>query len=283
MKIKNIIASCMVMFSSMVFADDFTVATGSQGGGYEALGYKITSFVKQGAERKKIKMEYEVLNTNGSIENIQMFSDGEAQVAVVQADALNVMKPSKPFKSRSAHQEVVYWFSNKENGYDDLSDIEGQKDVVMVLVEGSGAEITMQNFTIEDSGYKVNYQNAIRAYDLYEAFAIVSEGKFNGKKVAGVLHVTKPGAISRELLVDFGRKVVIGEATDSDFNDAKDSEGQPLYETCEVTKQMRAGFQTATTFSPDTVCMRAKVIYTTDFEDRDVERIVSRGIIKATR
>lgn len=281
---KLMIGVLLSMATMTTQADDFIIATGSEGGGYEALGHRIVEQIKKGADRKKgVDFDLEVLNTNGSLENIELYDDGEVQASIVQADALQVSPPNRPYKSRSAHQEVIYWFANKKNGYTDLEDIEGKKDVLMVIVEGSGASVTMANFVQEDKGYQNNLDKAILADDLYDAMDIVSEGTYEGKKVAGVLHVTRVGKLSSELREDFGRKIVIGEMTDSDFNDAKDENGADLYTKCEVTKRAAAGFQTATVFKPDTLCMTAKVIYTQDFEDKKARKVIKKAITKATR
>lgn len=272
-----------LLISTPTLADDFNIATGSEGGGYERLGYAITGQMSKQLKRKDMDMEMSVINTNGSLENIEMFNDGEAQAAVVQADALMVSKPSTPFKSKTAHQEVVYFFVNKKNDVEDLEDIEGNTKYRIVLVQDSGADITFRNFVLEDSGYKKNYDNAIFAEDLYDAFDIVSEGTYDGSKVAGLLYVTRAGAIPREMLQDFGNKVVIGALTDSDFNDAKDENGEDLYTNCKVTRKMQAGFEIATTFSPKTICMNAKVIYNTTFGDKQTQKIIKRSITKAVR
>ncbi len=279
----GIIATLLTTFALNVSADDFIIATGSEGGGYEALGYRIVEQAKKQSDKKRVDFDFEVINTNGSLENIELYNDGEVQAAVVQADALNIAPPSRTFKSRSAHQEVIYWFANKKNGYLDLEDIEGKKDVLMVLVDGSGASVTMGSFVQEDKGYEVNLATAILADDLYEAMDIVSEGVYEGKKVAGVLHVTRAGKISSELREDFSNRIVIGELTDSDFNDALDANKEPLYIPCEVDKRSAAGFRTATTFKPDTLCMTAKIIYTQDFEDKKARRIIKKSVVKATR
>lgn len=283
---KLLIATTLVLGSFTATADDLVIATGSEGGGYEKLGYEIAKSVSTQVSKSKgkVELDIEVVNSTGSVENLEMFNDGDVQIAIVQGDSLSLYPPSKSFKSKTAHTEVVYWFLNKKNDIEDLSDLEGDTDKLVVIVEGSGAEVTWHNFAKEDTGYKVNVdKGTIYADDLYEAFEIVSEGIYEGKTVAGLLYVTKSGKISPELRADFGKKVVIGEATDSDFNDAKDENGNSLYTTCEVDKKGAANFETVTTFSPDTICMKAKVIYSDDFEDKKTKRVISKGITKALK
>lgn len=279
----TIIAAALALTATTTLAQDIRIATGCEGGGYEALGYKVAGSVKDQLSRKGLSANFNVMNTNGSLENLELYQDGDVEIAIVQADTLNVVPPSRRYKSKTAHTEVVYWFANKKNDYTSLEDIEGKTDVKMVIVEDSGADITMRNFVQEDKGYQKTYKNAIFVDDLYDAFDIVSEGNYEGSKVAGLLYVTRPGKFSSEYVTDFGDSVVIGELEDKDFNDAEDANHEKLYTNCEVDKRSRGGFQTATTFSPDTICMKAKVIYTQDFDSRDVSKAVKRGVVKAVR
>ncbi len=263
-----------------VSANDLVISTGTEGGGYEALGHSIVKQVKKQASKRKVDFDFEVINSTGSIENIENLNSGDAQVAIVQADALNVMKPSVPFKAKSAHTETVWWIYNVQNGFKDLEDIEGSKSVALVLIEGSGAVITMQSFANEDSGYKTNYDSAIYADDVYDAFDLVAEGKANGRKVAGLLYVGSQ--IPAEAAADFKGKVLVGEATDGDFDDAKDVNGDRLYQKCEVNKGKARGLVDSWG-DPDTVCVKAMVAYSLDFEDSKAEKVVKKGITKALR
>ena len=279
MKLKSLIAA-MALITTPVMADDFVISTGSEGGGYERLGHMIVAQISKQAKKNKVDFDFIVINSNGSIENIENINSGDAQAAIVQADALNIMSPTVPFKAKSAHTETVYWIYNVKHGYSDLEDIEGNKKVGLVLVDGSGAVVTMQSFAQEDSGYKVNFDNAIYADDLYDAFDIVSEGSSNGVKVAGLLYVGSQ--IPVEVAHDFKGKVAVGEATDSDFNDAEDVNGDPLYTNCEVVKAKTFGLVDSWG-SPDTVCVKAMVIYTNDFDDKKEARAVKKGVTKALR
>lgn len=281
---KLLLATTLLTGATLSHADDFNIATGSEGGGYERLGYKIVHQVSRQAEKKNVRLDYEVLNTTGSVENIELFNEGDVQAAIVQGDSLSMYPPTKPYKSKTAHTEMVYWFANKEHGVDDLEDIEGDPKKAVVIVDGSGASVTWDNFAKEDKGYKVNVEKGtVYAEDLYEAFEIVSEGTYEGKDVVGLLHVTRAGALSSELREDFSKTVAIGEATDSDFADAEDNEGKDLYTTCEIERRAKAGWDTMSMGDPDTICMKAKVIFTTDYDNKKTKRVISKGITKALK
>lgn len=278
---KVLLAAALIAVSAASVAEDFVIATGSEGGGYEALGKKVvTSITKQG-RKQDVEFDFEVINTNGSIENIDLFNSGKAQAAIVQADALNVKAPTESYKAKTAHVEKVWWLYNLKNKFKDLEDIEGKKDVRMVLIDESGATVTMQSFTAEDKGYQNNLNSALYADDFYDAADMVCEGKSEGKKIAGLLYVGK--SIPSEITQDFKGCVGIGEATDSDFNDAKDVNGDKLYQSCEIKTSELKGMTGGSYGSQDTVCVRAMVIYKDNFEDREENRAVKKGVTKALR
>lgn len=281
MKKVILLAAALVGFSLTAVADDFAIATGSEGGGYERLGHKLVGSINKQARKKDIRFDFEVLNTNGSIENIDLFNSGEAQAAIVQADALNIKKPTASFKAKTAHQEKVWWLYNLKNKYEDLDEIEGKKDLRMVLIDDSGAVVTMQSFVAEDEDYEINYSTALYADDFYDAADMVCEGKSDSKKIAGMLYVGK--SIPAEIAQDFKGCVGIGEATDSDFNDAKDVNNEPLYTNCKIERNQLQGMKGGSWGGQNTVCVNAMVIYSNSFEEKEVNRVVKKGVNKALR
>lgn len=67
---KLILSATLLVASVGALADDFIVATGGEGGGYERLGYQIVQSVEKQAAKKNVRMDFEVLNTTGSVENL---------------------------------------------------------------------------------------------------------------------------------------------------------------------------------------------------------------------
>lgn len=278
-KLKATLIALSLSFAAS--ANSFTIQTGSEGGSYERAGVTIGMEIAKLADKKGLSFDFVHQNSNGTIENLECLKDGDCGLVIAQADGLNV-NPVPGAKAKSLYSETVLWVYNLKNGYTDIEDIEGRKDTVMVLVDGSGAMVTMQSFAAEDDGYKVNLNSAILADDLYEAADIVAEGKYNGKKVAGLLYVGK--SIPAEIATDFKGLIGVGEATDGDFNDAKDVNGQPLYKNCTINKRKLGGLDTATVFSSlDTVCVDAMVVYSTNGLERKLQKAVSKGINKAKR
>lgn len=273
------------VLTGTAFAADINIATGGEGGTYERMGALVQKNIETQSSRFDVQPNINVLNTNGSVENIQMMNDGSAQIIITQMDALNVMPPRGPYRVKRAYNETAFWIYNEANDYNDLEDIEGKKDVSLVIVDGSGAEVTMRSFVMEDDGYKVNLDNAVFADSVYDAADIVSEGKYNGKTIAGMIYV---GAkIPSEIAYDF-TNLRVGEMTDSDFNDATGSDGEPLYTSCSIKQSQTSGMRTSTFGSPDTVCVSSAVVYSTDSDyketsTRDFENAIKRGINKSVR
>lgn len=270
------LAFCVPM---MAQADDFVISTGTEGGGYWSKGHNIKSQILKRAAKDKVRVDIEVIDSTGSLENIQRLNDGDAHLVLVQNDARNVMPITVPYKTKPAGTEYILWVYNKKHGYDDFEDIEGKKDVRMVMVDDSGATVTMSSFVREDSGYADNEKFAVLADDLEDAFDIVAAGSYEGKKVAGLLYVGS--RLPASLAAEFKGMVQVGSATDSDFNDATDADGNDLYTDCEVTRKQAYGLIGYT--DPNTVCVSAVAVYTTDLESPKLVKAVRKGTSKALR
>lgn len=262
-------------FSAPVLAaEPMNMYSGGEGGFYESTMNNISLHI---AKRTKRGVQTEVVNSAGSVENVQAYVDGDADMIIAQADALVGKNLAATSKFYNAHTEAVYFLVNKafyeRTGTYDLEDLEGEA-LYVVMAEGSGGEVTWKNFAKEDGGYKVNVDKyTILVEDNYEAAEIAAAGFYmkNGTKVpvAGMLTVARPGFLSvTDIVADFGKKLVIGEATDGDFNDAKDAQGNKLYTDCGINSAQRQGIEAATMGDQDTVCMRAQVVYNTAYGDQ---------------
>lgn len=281
---KALLIACSAMtFSATSLADDFIIKTGSEGGGYFKSGTRVghalsSEQVKMNKKLSKkgkepVGFDIEVETSNGSIENLEAFNEGEAQAIMVQVDALNLEKPAFKYKVRTSHTEPVLWIYNKEHGYKDLSDVEGRKDFAIVVVEGSGGNVTLNSFIQEDDGYGKNPQ--VEAMDLEDALDIVAEGEYEGTKVAGMVHVSN--TIPNSIASDFTEFVFVGEATDSDFNDATDVEGNDLYTNCSVSLKRMGGLKASTWTDPDTVCVKSVFAWNIQDLSRNEQKVISKA------
>jgi len=299
---KRTLIAAMLTASMSASAVEMNIGSGGEGGFYEGTMKNIAAKANA-AYKGKEPITFNVENTNGSVENIVGLSDGDYDLIIAQADCLKngrAMPPSAAIYN--AHKEAVYFLINKDvhkdDGIDDLEDIEGSDKYRMAVVEDSGALCTLKAFVGEDSGYKTNLDNAIYFDDMYDAAEAVANGAttVNGKTVpvAAMLYVSRVGSISGQIVEDFGTQLVIGEATDGDFNDAEDLNGKDLFENCSIPKSARQGMAGATIGDQDTVCVRAQVVFniewTQNFENKKdrkkAKKAVKRAInrtLKATR
>lgn len=289
---KTIIASALLLASTSAFAVPLNICSGSEGGFYEATMKSIASAFTT-RYKGKAPVEVTVENTPGTIYNLNGMADGSCDMAIVQADGLVQMKNMPAgIHVTNAHTEVVYFLINKhahkEAGIDDIEDIEGSKDWHLAVVEGSGAIVTLRKFVEEDNGYKANLDNAVEFMDMYDAAEAVASGEYrtSGKvlKIAGMLYVSRKGAISNDILEDFRKDLIVGEATDGDFNDATDANGDQLYKVCNIESADLQGMSGATFGNQKTVCVKAQIIYNTNwlnnFEGKD-KREAKKALKKA--
>ena len=111
--------------------DSIRIATGQQEGAYYL-------FAKQYQERlKQEKIQLDVLNTAGSIENIQHLISGEAQVAMVQGGTTSLTEAERGLRSLgSLYFEPIWVFHRKNRSVLHLTDLTGMR--IAIGSEGSG-------------------------------------------------------------------------------------------------------------------------------------------------
>src|SRR5262245_57518207 len=98
-----------------------TMATGLAGGGYDAFGQQYqTSLGKMG-------LKVELVNTNGSIDNLQRLADGEVDVAFVQAGTYPLVSdPEHKLRGLVAiYLEPLWVFYRRSAPARTLSDLKG--------------------------------------------------------------------------------------------------------------------------------------------------------------
>jgi TRAP transporter TAXI family solute receptor len=123
------------------------MGTGGKGGLYYPVGRAIAKFFNANCKGHQVS----VINTKGSVENLQLLKAGKIQVAMCQADTayeasrgkLPFLK-GKPYKDLRAvgalYNEVLTLVTREKSGIKKLADIKGKR--VAVGQKGSG---TLQN------------------------------------------------------------------------------------------------------------------------------------------
>ena len=97
------------------------LATGQEGGGYDTFGNQYRSRLR------KMGLEVELVNTNGSIDNLQRLVDGEADVAFVQAGTYPLVEdPGHRLRGLAAvYLEPLWVFYRGSSPAHALSDLKG--------------------------------------------------------------------------------------------------------------------------------------------------------------
>ncbi|ARV77225.1 hypothetical protein FDI21_gp054 [Pseudomonas phage Noxifer] len=285
---KNVFLAVLMMASaSAMAAPTLTVCTGGQGGAYEALGKDIGKAI---VDKVKVTSptELQVLNTGGSVENAQRVTNGSCAMAIMQGDAVASRGLPRDIKVTNAHEEVIYWIHGKD-GLKDFADISKaeNKNLGIAIVNGSGAQITIENFGATDEDYKD--LNLISFEDWEYAAEATANGQTRsaGKevKIAGMLYVGRAGFLPGAITNDYSQDLSVGEINESNFTKAKDYNGTQLYTKCEINKGDTGPLKTDTFFKPDTLCMRAQVVFNNDYvntmADAD-QRVMRKAVMQGT-
>ena len=151
-----------------------TMAAGAQGGAYMATSEKYHALLADD------KVTLEVLETNGSVDNLQKLLAGEADIAILQTGIASEAHADELYSLGAVYFEPLWVFHRVGLEVRDLRDLEGA--AIAVGAEGSGAR-ALSDLVLAENG--LNAQNA----------SLVSEG---GRNAADAL---LSGQVDAALLV----------------------------------------------------------------------------------
>ncbi|WP_019505511.1 TAXI family TRAP transporter solute-binding subunit [Pleurocapsa sp. PCC 7319] len=106
------------------------IAAGSPQGEYYAFAKALAQVVA----RHQPKIQIEVLETEGSLENLELLSDERVQLALIQSD--NILSPSTKAIA-SLFPEISHLIVAKESNIDSFSELKGKKIALMPPRSGS--------------------------------------------------------------------------------------------------------------------------------------------------
>ncbi|MEL4896153.1 TAXI family TRAP transporter solute-binding subunit [Crocosphaera sp. Alani8] len=125
----------VIIFAILLFQDSkrvhtLVLTTGQKKGQYYAFGQALSKVVNNHNELIKI----EVIESNGSQENIELLQENEAQLALVQSDTI-VNNSTKAVAF--LFPEIFHLMVRKDAQINDVSDLEGKR--VALMSKGSGS------------------------------------------------------------------------------------------------------------------------------------------------
>lgn len=222
---KSIVAGAVVALSvSAAFAQDITIATGRQGGGYDAAAQTLTQRVAQRGVTATVQ------NMNGSDEISLALCRNAAQVGYMQIDAFYARsKEGCQLKAVANYgTEVAYLLFPPRSPIDELDEM-SESDVILVDTVGSGSELfvrTIQKIETEEGGGDDWSKASLNTDGLDIAPAAGEMGD-----VQAVIMVRKPSSPDMVRLLDLGW--TLGWMKDRHI-DNLEFNGKPLYEAVKV-------------------------------------------------
>lgn len=154
-----------------------TIATGSKSGAYFKYAKRYQDILaKNGIELK-------ILNTQGSVENIQLLKDGTVDVAFVQGGVGNAKRDADLVSLGSLYFEPLWVFVQKKSSIKRLNDLSGRK--ISVGSEGSGTWAVSQHL-LKQNDIATESKNILHMSSADAAKALL------GGKIQAAFFVTSP-------------------------------------------------------------------------------------------
>ena len=132
---------------------EYTIATGSKSGVYYPIGEVLDKILKQQCPDVTIK----VIETDGSVENLQMLTEGKVDLALVQNDIayyacngeamFNGNKITNITGIATLFPEVIQFIVRKECAINNLKDLEGKK--IAIGGKNSGTRYNVEQILSE--------------------------------------------------------------------------------------------------------------------------------------
>ncbi|MDD3147984.1 MAG: TAXI family TRAP transporter solute-binding subunit [Candidatus Riflebacteria bacterium] len=167
--------------SSSLSRNEYTIATGSKSGVYYPIGETLAMILKTDYPDVQLK----IIETAGSVENLQMLKDGKVDMALVQNDIafyasegeamFNGSKITNVAGIATLFPEVVQFIVRKETGIKSLNDMEGKK--IAVGSKNSGTYYNAQQILSLAGVWEKIDQQFIGGTD---AMKEVQEGRLDG-------------------------------------------------------------------------------------------------------
>lgn len=196
--------------------------------GAEGKNYEFAA--KQIQDRAKGSLNVQVIQTDGSWDNLERLSRGECDAAIVQEDAVMQYQRGKNQKFdplEELYPEVLHLVCGKNSGIYKLKDLRNNKAHIALGAGNSGPWSTWQNIVNADPAYKDNVTETAGglraasrvAQNLAQCFLEVS-----GQRSPSMLEIDQ----------QFGRDTHLVEVQDSDLQGIKGMTGMPLYTNSEI-------------------------------------------------
>lgn len=226
--------------------------TGQKDGKYEELGKTMQRYVRAAT--------IEIVNTEGTLDNLDRLAAGTCQIAVVQPDGLSLFRrqSGKSLDAEyisKAHAEYVHLYCHKDADIDRITDLRGKKDALVVLgPRGSGSWIFWSNLVAEDKSYEP--VPTTTADTMKRAAATVE----SDPKACMVVISGLRSKSTNFLNDNYAPTLRLARADDRDLKAVKDSAGKPLYSFADIPEDTYPAIKPNDRDEIETIAMEAVVI-----------------------
>jgi TRAP transporter TAXI family solute receptor len=243
---------CLFLIQT-VWAENIIISTGSKKGNYFKFGLRIAKLLQ--AKGYPVT----VVNSKGSVENLERLIRKEAHIAIVQKDALAWFRRKKPETEgkidtiAELRDECVFVVARKDGKVEDDGDLQETGVKIATGKIGSGSNVTWNYMCQLEKGFK-------------KATSIPKGGtrainKVLNKEYDAYLFVLTPDPENKLIkLIANNDELTFIPVTDWDLNDKLD--GKPIYKFEKVVYQK--GFFDK---KVKTICTSAIVVASTDLDD----------------
>lgn len=245
-------------------ASAYTITTGSKAGAYFKVGTNLVTLVKGG----------KVIESKGSVENMDRLVSGEADIGIVQLDAYAWYLNKYPKASTkievvgSLFKECIHIAVNKNGKVQDEDDLQSAGATIAIGKQGSGTAVSWDYMMKLEPGYKksaVSFTGGSRALS---KLALSSKG--DKSSIDAVMWVARPDLNNKYLkIVRENPNLKMIEVDDKDLNDSYKPLGRPIY-TFEVLPTKDGLFSKGKIEVP---CMEAALIARTGADNAVLESV----------
>ena len=265
---KTLISALVISAVSLpVLAEDVVISTGGRGGSYFSTGEKLAEIL--------VEYDYKAdsVKSQGSIENIERVTSGEATLGFTQLDALAWWMARNPGKVDNLkvlgnlYSECVYVAVNKDGPVSDEDDLQSKAAKVAVQKRGSGSSVSwayMQDLEPDFAKGTTFFQGGLQ---LLNEVAGNPDGDINA-----FLWVSDPLNLDQRYLktVLENDNLKLLDIKDWDLNDKHPELGRPIYRFEEPDVAKGLVFDTELS----TICMDAVVVANADADDDMLDDVV---------
>lgn len=279
--IMGLTAAFVSVLSTAAFAGasdpTIRVCTGGVNGNYFAAG----TMLKDAATTLNVR----VVETKGTLDNLERMleldvTDERACDAMIgQPDgAVYFTRKSPAHKAAlksiiGLHHEYLHVLCNADSGVDDLGDLENSPKKNGYSLDigeyGSGAWLVWQNIITEDEDYaEVPTKN--------EGGILATTSVASNDTTCMLVPAGLGNGTVTEVDSFYSEQIILAEANDRDFNDAKDIDGKPLYTYTKIPKRTYPNLQKGWGGKPkDTIGWRAVLYINKDrMDDKTLRRFI---------